>query len=329
MPFYDHMLDQVAAHGGFSLILSCDGDTTSMPTTASRIARSRSARRFGRALGDKRGIGRFGFALPMDEAEAQVLIDLSGRPYSRFEGEFSASHIGDYPTEMTRACLPLARRQPGRGDPCPGRRRERPPQDGGLLQGVRPGAAAGDPERRQRASEHEGRAVKLAIVDLAYGNIGSVRLAFERFGLEPVVTADADVIAAADRVVLPGVGAAGHAMRRIDELGLRGPLNSLRQPALGICLGMQLLFESSDEADTQCLGIIRGQGSGARARADAARPAHGLEQAQGPAAMAASGFKAVTMSILRTAMLATEASRPLPARSMAAKFPRSFARETG
>lgn len=101
--------------------------------------------------------------------------------------------------------------------------------------------------------------MKLAIVDLAYGNIGSVRLAFERFGLEPVVTADADVIGSADRVVLPGVGAAGHAMRRIDELGLRGLLISLKQPALGICLGMQLLFEGSDEADTQCLGILRGR----------------------------------------------------------------------
>ncbi len=101
--------------------------------------------------------------------------------------------------------------------------------------------------------------MKLAIVDLAYGNIGSVRLAFERFDLEPVVTAEANVIATADRVVLPGVGAAGYAMRRIDELGLRGPLASLKQPALGICLGMQLLFEGSDEADTQCLGIIRGR----------------------------------------------------------------------
>ena len=101
--------------------------------------------------------------------------------------------------------------------------------------------------------------MRLAIVDLAYGNIGSVRLAFERFGLEPVVTAEPDVITAADRVVLPGVGAAGHAMRRIEELGLRGPLISLKQPALGICLGMHLLFESCDEEDTQCLGMIPGR----------------------------------------------------------------------
>ena len=54
-----------------------------------------------KALADRRGIGRFGFSLPMDEAEAHVLIDLSGRPYSLFEGDFTASHIGAYPTEMT------------------------------------------------------------------------------------------------------------------------------------------------------------------------------------------------------------------------------------
>jgi imidazoleglycerol phosphate dehydratase HisB len=53
------------------------------------------------ALGDKRGIARYGFTLPMDEAEAEALIDLSGRPYTVFEGQFTATHIGDFPTEMT------------------------------------------------------------------------------------------------------------------------------------------------------------------------------------------------------------------------------------
>lgn len=101
--------------------------------------------------------------------------------------------------------------------------------------------------------------MKLAIVDLAYGNIGSIEFAFERLGVRPVLTADRQEIAAADRVVLPGVGAAGHAMRRIDQLGLRECLKSLKQPALGICLGMQLLFESSDEASTDCFGIIPGR----------------------------------------------------------------------
>jgi histidinol-phosphate aminotransferase/imidazoleglycerol-phosphate dehydratase/histidinol-phosphatase len=100
--FYDHMLDQVAAHGGFSLVLNCDGDTEidghhSIEDCAIAVGKALSV-----ALGDKRGIDRFGFTLPMDEAEAQVLIDLSGRPYSRFEGNFSSERIGDYPTEMTQ-----------------------------------------------------------------------------------------------------------------------------------------------------------------------------------------------------------------------------------
>ena len=101
--------------------------------------------------------------------------------------------------------------------------------------------------------------MKLAIVDLAYGNIGSIQLAFQRLGIDPVVTADPEELESSDRIVLPGVGAAGHAMERIDALGLRAPLKSLRQPGLGICLGMQLLFEHSEEADTECLGIIRGR----------------------------------------------------------------------
>jgi histidinol-phosphate aminotransferase/imidazoleglycerol-phosphate dehydratase/histidinol-phosphatase len=100
--FFDHMLDQVAAHGGFSLTLACDGDLNidghhSLEDCAIAFGTALS-----RALADRRGIGRFGFSLPMDETEAHVLIDLSGRPYSVFEGEFEASHIGDYPTEMTR-----------------------------------------------------------------------------------------------------------------------------------------------------------------------------------------------------------------------------------
>ncbi len=101
--------------------------------------------------------------------------------------------------------------------------------------------------------------MKLVLVDLGCGNLGSVRLALGRFGIEPVVSADAEGIASADKVILPGVGAAGFAMERIDALGLRGPLSSLKQPALGICLGMQLLFDRSDEEATDCLGIIPGQ----------------------------------------------------------------------
>ncbi|NJC06249.1 histidinol-phosphate aminotransferase/imidazoleglycerol-phosphate dehydratase/histidinol-phosphatase [Sphingomonas kaistensis] len=101
IPYYDHMLDQVAAHGGFSLVLNCRGDLEIDPHHSIEDVAIALGSGLKSALGDKRGIGRFGFALPMDETEAQVLIDLSGRPFSRFEGTFQASHIGDYPTEMT------------------------------------------------------------------------------------------------------------------------------------------------------------------------------------------------------------------------------------
>ncbi|WP_114954797.1 imidazole glycerol phosphate synthase subunit HisH [Sphingosinicella terrae] len=99
----------------------------------------------------------------------------------------------------------------------------------------------------------------LAIVDLGYGNVGSIAVGFQRLGAETRLTADPAEIATAERVVLPGVGAAGYAMARIEALGLRATLTGLDRPLLGICLGMQLLFEASEEDDVGCLGLIPGQ----------------------------------------------------------------------
>jgi glutamine amidotransferase len=96
----------------------------------------------------------------------------------------------------------------------------------------------------------------IAVVDSGGANISSVLHALRRLGAEPEFTSDADVIRAADRVILPGVGAAGRAMKVLGEYSLVSVIRALQQPVLGICLGMQLLFESSEEDDAGLLGLI-------------------------------------------------------------------------
>lgn len=101
--------------------------------------------------------------------------------------------------------------------------------------------------------------MSVVLVDLGYGNIGSIAIAFERLGAAVTLSADPAEIEAAERVALPGVGAAGYAMERIDALGLREALTRRTKPLLGICLGMQLLFEASEEENVPCLGLIPGK----------------------------------------------------------------------
>ena len=98
--FYDHMLEQISKHGGMGLTLSCEGD---LHIDAHHTVED-TALAFGaalkQALGDKAGIGRYGYIIPMDETQAQVAIDLSGRPAAVFRGEFPTDHVGDFPVEM-------------------------------------------------------------------------------------------------------------------------------------------------------------------------------------------------------------------------------------
>jgi glutamine amidotransferase len=99
----------------------------------------------------------------------------------------------------------------------------------------------------------------LAIVDSGGANIASVRFALERLGVQSELTADPAIIRAADRVILPGVGSAQEGMKRLQAKGLVEVVRGLTQPVLGICLGMQLLFEASEEGNTVSLGIIPGR----------------------------------------------------------------------
>ena len=96
----------------------------------------------------------------------------------------------------------------------------------------------------------------IAIVDYKMGNLRSVENALKRLGAEFVVTADADVIKRADRVLLPGVGNAAEAMENLRQANLVEVIRSLRRPVLGICVGMQVMCRHSEEGDAKCMGLF-------------------------------------------------------------------------
>ena len=96
----------------------------------------------------------------------------------------------------------------------------------------------------------------IAIIDYKMGNLRSVENALKRLGAEFTVTADADVIRSADRVLLPGVGNAAEAMENLRKADLTQVIRSLRRPGLGICVGMQVMCRHSEEGDCDCLNIF-------------------------------------------------------------------------
>jgi imidazole glycerol-phosphate synthase subunit HisH len=101
--------------------------------------------------------------------------------------------------------------------------------------------------------------IRLAIIDSGGANIASLRYAIDRLGIESQVTTDAATLRSATHVILPGVGAAADCMERLRKADLVEAIRNLRQPLLGVCVGMQLLFESSEEGNVTCLGLLPGR----------------------------------------------------------------------
>ncbi len=97
---------------------------------------------------------------------------------------------------------------------------------------------------------------KIVIIDYGAGNVQSVKFALERLGVAAILSNDAAIIASADKVIFPGVGEASSAMEEVKKQGLDKVIPNLKQPVLGICLGMQLMCRHSDEGNTDCLGIF-------------------------------------------------------------------------
>jgi len=98
--------------------------------------------------------------------------------------------------------------------------------------------------------------MKVVIIKYNAGNIQSVKYALERIGVNPIITDDPNEIRSADKVIFPGVGEASSAMSYLVDRGLDQVIKSLTQPVLGICIGLQLMCEYSEEGDTNCLGIF-------------------------------------------------------------------------
>ncbi len=121
---------------------------------------------------------------------------------------------------------------------------------------------------------------EVAIIDGGGANIASLQFALKRLGVESELTTDRETIRSAGHVILPGVGAAADAMARLRAADLVAFVPTLTQPLLGICLGMQLLFDSSEEENAGCLGIIEGRARLLDAAADRPVPHMGWHQVE-------------------------------------------------
>ena len=273
--FFDHMLELLGRHAGLGLVVEAKGDLETGAHHTVEDVGIAFGQALDQALGDRGGIRRYGHAVvPMDEALGECAIDVSGRPFCRFESELPAVSIAGFDSELAeeffRAVSSNAKLTVHVSSPL---REQRTPPDRGDVQGLRPRPAGGGRDRpaRGRSAVDEGDAdvTRVAILDYGMGNLRSVEKALERVGAEAVITDDHELARSADGLVLPGVGAFAAAMERIGQRGLDGLIRERVEagvPVLGICLGFQLLFESSSELGGAAgLGLVDGPVTGLEA----------------------------------------------------------------
>ena len=221
--FFDHMLEQLSRHSLIDLEVETKGDLHidqhhTVEDTGLAIGEA-----VAQALGDKRGIRRYADVLsPMDETLTRVALDISGRPFLVWKTAFSQKRLGEMDTEMFEHFFHSFAQTAG--DHAAHRdavRQQQSPHRRGGVQGAGACAARGDRDRSAQGgggSEHQGRFVSgFALIDCGAGNLQSVANAFRAIGVEPMVTADPDVVAQADRIVLPGVGAFAHCMGALSR----------------------------------------------------------------------------------------------------------------
>ena len=275
IPFYDHMLDQLGRHGGFDLTVQATGDLhIDTHHTVEDVAIT-LGEAFREALGDKAGVRRFASGLfPLDEALVEVALDLSGRPFVVWDvacRRAAARHP---------ALRPAARR--ARGVVVRHHRRHHAARHvaagrnvhhiieatfKGLARCLRDAVRVESPAAcpPPRACCEPGADVDplIAVVDYGIGNLRSAQKALQRLGADARLTADPGLIADAEAVVLPGVGRLrglhGRAARAASWSSPCSTPSASGRPFLGICVGMQMLFDGSEEDPGAAgLGVIPG-----------------------------------------------------------------------
>ena len=259
--YLDHLLEQFSKHGSIDLNLTCLGDLEiDEHHTVEDIAIALGTA-INNALGDRVGISRYASSeiLVMDEVKCNVSIDLSSRRYLDFKCSQLRDYVGDFPTEMfehffvsliNAAAMTCHIETNGKNSHH-------------LLEATFKTFArclkSAIVVESIKTSSTKGIIMTVAIVDCGGANLRSVQRAVELQNMKSIITNDKGKVSSASFVILPTrVGSANSVMQSLKSNNLLDTVKNLTSPVLGICIGMHVLFDQSDENNTECMGIISG-----------------------------------------------------------------------